>query len=34
LLHKYPRLSLDDPGVAWKDNLILRGMEGLRLRVG
>jgi cytochrome P450 len=34
LLRKYPRLSLDDPGVVWKDNLILRGMEGLRLRVG
>ncbi|MBY0509698.1 MAG: cytochrome P450, partial [Rhodospirillaceae bacterium] len=34
LLKRYPDMALADPRVAWKDNLILRGMEALKLRVG
>jgi cytochrome P450 len=34
LLRRYPNMELADPGVAWKDNLILRGMEALKLKVG
>jgi len=32
LLRRYAKLELIDPGVAWKDNLVLRGMKSLRLR--
>lgn len=34
LLRRYPDLTLADTSVAWKDNLILRGMERLVLRAG
>lgn len=34
LLARYPRMTLADPGVAWKDNLVLRGPARLHLDVG
>lgn len=34
LLAKYPRMTLADTMVEWKDNLVLRGLRSLRLNLG
>lgn len=34
LLRRYPKISLAEPSVEWKNNLILRGPKALNLRLG
>ena len=34
LLKRYPKMTLADPSVQWKDNLVLRGPKSLHLHLG